>query len=205
MHSLGKMRLLYLSSILLTITVCGIASNNAAPTNEDKPAIVPAVTTAVPPKPANAANPEADSHTPVVTAGISSTIQVTTKASVANVNDTTKNDTSKTTTPFAPTTPTKPTAPPTTKETPATTVKTTEKPKTTSVEPSTTTSSQTTVSPSVTTAIPISTKEAPPHKERQFDGLSFVGGIILTISLMAIATFSYKFYRTMNERNYRIL
>lgn len=203
------MRLLYLFSVLLTITVCGIASNNAAPTNEDRPAVAPAVTTAVPPKPANsanAANPEADSNAPVVTAGINSTIQVTTKATMANVNDTTKND-AKTTTPFATNTPTKPTIPPTTKETPATTTpaKTTEKPKTTSVEPSTTTSSQTTVSPSVTTAIPISTKEAPPHKERQFDGLSFVGGIILTISLMAIATFSYKFYRTMNERNYRIL
>lgn len=204
------MRLLYLFSVLLTITVCGIASNNAAPTNGDNPAVAPAVTTAVPPNPANAANsanaanPEADSHAPAVTAGINSTIQVTTKATMANVNDTTKND-AKTTTPFATNTPTKPTTPPTTKETPATTVKTTEKPKTTSVEPSTTTSSQTTVSPSVTTAIPISTKEAPPHKERQFDGLSFVGGIILTISLMAIATFSYKFYRTMNERNYRIL
>ncbi|XP_076300907.1 uncharacterized protein LOC143219026 [Lasioglossum baleicum] len=197
------MRLVYLSSILLTITICGIASNNAAPTNEDKSATAPAVTTAVPQKPAIAANSDAGPNASVVT---SSTTTVTTNATVAKVNDTSKIDTNMTTTPFAVNVTSKPTTvPSTTKETPTTTVKPTEKPKTTSVEPPATTSSQTTVSPSVTTAIPISTKEAPPHKERQFDGLSFVGGIILTISLMAIATFSYKFYRTMNERNYRIL
>lgn len=196
------------SCIVLTVTVCSIASINAAPTIEDKPAIAPAATTAVPPKPANAANPDVEPHAPSVTNNTSSSTPVATNTIVAKVNDTAKNDSKmETTTPFATNATTKPTPTvlPTTKETPSTSVKTTEKPTSTSVEPTTSIGNQTTVSPSVTTAIPVSTKVAPPSKERQFDGLSFVGGIILTVSLIAVATFSYKFYTTLEERSYRTL
>ncbi|KAG7206280.1 hypothetical protein KM043_003662 [Ampulex compressa] len=49
------------------------------------------------------------------------------------------------------------------------------------------------------------TETPPPSKERHFDGLSFLGGIILTTCLMGIAAFTWKFYRTCNEGNYRTL
>ncbi|XP_034171898.2 uncharacterized protein LOC117600487 [Osmia lignaria lignaria] len=81
-------------------------------------------------------------------------------------------------------------------------------PVTTEMPVPTVTDSPTTVPPPpATTAVPASTKQAPPSpsKERHFDGLSFLGGIILATSLMAIGALSWKFYRTFNERNYRTL
>lgn len=78
---------------------------------------------------------------------------------------------------------------------------------TTGTEPGNSTSKNgtSTVSlPPVTTPVPVSTKVAP-NSERHFDGLSFMGGILLATCLMAIAAFSWKFYRTINERNYRTL
>ncbi|XP_029056551.1 sialomucin core protein 24-like [Osmia bicornis bicornis] len=73
--------------------------------------------------------------------------------------------------------------------------------------PTVTDSPSTVPPPPATTAVPASTKQAPPSpsKERHFDGLSFLGGIILATSLMAIGALSWKFYRTFNERNYRTL
>ncbi|KAK1117949.1 hypothetical protein K0M31_015616 [Melipona bicolor] len=58
-----------------------------------------------------------------------------------------------------------------------------------------------------TAAVPVSTKVAPPspYKERHFDGLSFLGGIILATCLMAIGVLSWKSYKTFNEQNYRTL
>ncbi|XP_033330618.2 uncharacterized protein LOC117222800 [Megalopta genalis] len=195
------MRLVYLFCIFLTIAVCSIARNDAAPTNEEN---IPAnnsqvYTAAEPGKPVTSGNPTA--VTPNASINISN---ITIASSDVKPTNATKNNDSEITTSL-PTIPTKPTTTTTTTKIPPTTSnKPNEQPITTTI--STTTSKQTTVSPtSVTTAIPISTKEAPPHKERQFDGLSFVGGIILIICLMAIGIFSYKFYRTLNERNYRTL
>ncbi|XP_076749868.1 uncharacterized protein LOC143422817 [Xylocopa sonorina] len=66
---------------------------------------------------------------------------------------------------------------------------------------STTNGTSTVSSAPGTTAVPVSTKVAP-NNERHFDGLSFMGGILLATCLMAIAAFSWKFYRTLNGRNY---
>ncbi|GAB1861931.1 Sialomucin core protein 24 [Camponotus japonicus] len=101
------------------------------------------------------------------------------------------------------------TPPETTKST-STTPKTPTTPKSTTVAPITSTNAtvtSTTISTSTsavkTTAEPPTTSS--PTEHRHFDGLSFFGGIILATCLMAIATFSWKFYRQCNERNYRTL
>jgi len=38
-----------------------------------------------------------------------------------------------------------------------------------------------------------------------FDGSSFIGGIVLTLGLLAIGLVAYKFYKARNERNYHTL
>lgn len=52
--------------------------------------------------------------------------------------------------------------------------------------------------------------EAPTHIEptvqaRAFDGPSFVGGIILTLGLLAIGFMGFKYYKNHTERNYHTL
>lgn len=203
------MRLVYLSSVFLTITVCSIASNNAVPLNGEKqqPLHTEAVTTAVPPNSTNAANSDAISNTTIAASSIATTTPVNNVTTVANVTatativtNTTKNGSIETTTPSPTNAPTK--AATTTKKPQPMVTETTEKPTNSSVAPSLTTSNQTVVTPSVTTAVPILTKATEPHQGRQFDGLSFVGGIILIVCLIAIATFSYKFYKPLSERYY---
>ncbi|KOC67360.1 hypothetical protein WH47_09277 [Habropoda laboriosa] len=63
------------------------------------------------------------------------------------------------------------------------------------------------VAPEIST-VPVSTKAVPsssPSKERQFDGLSFIGGILCVTCIMAIAAISWKFFRSINIQNYRTL
>jgi len=117
-----------------------------------------------------------------------STVPTTTIVSTTNTtpiptttNSTTTSTTSTTTTTTQRTTTPEPTPPKTT--------------------PSTSTATPTSTAASKTTAVPTSA----PSKDRQFDGLSFFGGIILTTCLMAIAAFSWKFYRQCKEGNYRTL
>ncbi|KAG5319338.1 MUC24 protein, partial [Pseudoatta argentina] len=95
----------------------------------------------------------------------------------------------------------------TTTVTPTTTVTTTVTPETTTIVPTNTTTTSIPTSPptSSSTASSKTTAVPPSSKDRQFDGLSFFGGIILTTCLMAIAAFSWKFYRQCKEGNYRTL
>ncbi|CAD7084382.1 unnamed protein product [Hermetia illucens] len=65
--------------------------------------------------------------------------------------------------------------------------------------PSTPTTPTTPPSPSTTTTV------KPPPNCRHFDGPSFIGGIVLTIGLLAISFVAYKFYKARNERNYHTL
>ncbi|XP_078052991.1 uncharacterized protein LOC144478706 [Augochlora pura] len=200
------MRLVCLFGIFLTIAVCSIARNDAAPTNEGNiPVNSQTQITTEPGKPVTSGSPTAiSSHTSLDTINVTTPIVNTTTTTIPDVKTTnaTKTNTSEITTPL-PTIATKPTTA-TTKIPSTTSNKPTEKPIISTT--SSTTSKLTTVSPAtVTTAIPVSTKEALPHNERQFDGLSFVGGIILIICLMAIGIFSHKCYGTLKERNYLLL
>nr|WEY07720.1 sialomucin core protein 24 [Ephestia kuehniella] len=44
-----------------------------------------------------------------------------------------------------------------------------------------------------------------PVQARGFDGASFVGGIILTLGLLAISFMGFKYYKNQTERNYHTL
>lgn len=44
--------------------------------------------------------------------------------------------------------------------------------------------------------------EAPTLQTRSFDGPSFIGGIILTLGLIAVSFIGYKYYKNQTERNY---
>lgn len=77
-------------------------------------------------------------------------------------------------------------------------------------EPSTptthsTTKAPVTVVPTVTTSDPMTTTTGVPHHNRQFDGPSFIGGIVLATGLMAIGFVAFKFYKARTERNYHTL
>ncbi|KAL2739030.1 sialomucin core protein 24-like [Vespula squamosa] len=56
----------------------------------------------------------------------------------------------------------------------------------------------------ITTAIPVTTA-CPPIQGRHFDGLSFLGGIILTICLIGIGMFLCKYCQHICEDKYRTL
>ncbi|XP_011162752.2 integumentary mucin C.1 [Solenopsis invicta] len=116
------------------------------------------------------------------------TSTTTTTTTTSTTTTTTPSTTTTTTTTAATTTPT-----PNNHTTPTTPTKPTTVPSPTAAPTST--------ASSATTAVPPS----PSSKDRQFDGLSFFGGIILTTCLMAIAAFSWKFYRQCKEGNYRTL
>lgn len=60
-----------------------------------------------------------------------------------------------------------------------------------------------TISDAATTAIP-ATSVCPPT-ERHFDGLSFLGGIILTICLIGVGVFLCKYCQNIHEDKYRTL
>ncbi|XP_053974221.1 G8 domain-containing protein DDB_G0286311-like [Hylaeus volcanicus] len=201
------MRIVYITCILLATTVCSIASDNVeTPPDESKPVfyhMTEDATTAVPPvKPAIPANESAKSSTvPNTNTSTNGTGSTTIKPTDTPTTATTVSKTNSTTATTNATTTSQPTTLPSTK--------TPDKPTTIStVTPTPTASNVTTSTSSLgTTALPVSTKGVPPspYKERHFDGLSFLGGIILAICLMAIAAFSWKFYRTLNEREYRTL
>ncbi|XP_024885369.1 integumentary mucin A.1-like [Temnothorax curvispinosus] len=144
-------------------------------------------TTAEPADPSNnktTQNPNITTSSPTTTTTKPPTLPITTKptttptTAVPDPKPTTSNTTTtttSTTTPTSPTTSHIPTSPPSSTAVPGTT------------------------DASKTTAVP------PASKDRQFDGLSFFGGIVLTTCLMAIAAFSWKFYRQCKEGNYRTL
>nr|CAD7585574.1 unnamed protein product [Timema genevievae] len=117
-----------------------------------------------------------------------------------------------------PTTPT-PTTPTTTTPTPTTTTPTptTPTPTPTTTIPTTTTptlpTTPTPAGPTNSTVVPHTTPNptiapvtsTPPPKNRNFDGPSFVGGIILCMGIIAIAFVAWKFYKARTERNYHTL
>ncbi|XP_077261876.1 uncharacterized protein LOC143897254 [Temnothorax americanus] len=113
--------------------------------------------------------------TPPIPTKSPTTPTITTPVPTPNPKPTTSNATTPTTTPTSPTTSHIPTSPPSSAAVPSTT------------------------DASKTTAVP------PASKDRQFDGLSFFGGFVFTTCLMAIAAFSWKFYRQCKEGNYRTL
>ncbi|XP_055912475.1 uncharacterized protein LOC129946353 [Eupeodes corollae] len=112
---------------------------------------------------------------------------------------TTSSSTSSTTTPATTTSST---------TTPATTTSTTTSSTTsttsTTPAPNSTTTTTPVPSPTTTTEIP-STTAAPPVPCHHFNGTSFIGGIVLTLGLLAISLVAYKFYKARNERNYHTL
>lgn len=89
------------------------------------------------------------------------------------------------------------------KTTAMTTAGTTEKPSEKSTE---STTEKSTIAQGTTAVSSTAAPVTPSAKERHFDGLSFLGGIVLAVSLMAIAALSWKFYRTNSEQqHYRTL
>lgn len=204
--------------MLLATTICCIATNDANATQGDtKPVTQQAPGLATRPLlTENSSSPTAAVNASVATTNASNNVSnpvsphiiaaPTTNNSIATViNKITSDNTTFTTQKPVDTTIKSTTLEPTsstTKPTPPLETTTSS----TTVAPSTTTDNTHTVSSTpVTTAVPVSTKVAPPYKERHFDGLSFLEGITLAICLMAIGAFSWKFYRTFNERNYRTL
>ncbi|XP_043261473.1 mucin-2-like [Colletes gigas] len=191
------MGLVYITCILLATTSCSIAGHNVSTGQEDNKVAVPQtanLTTTL------------DSTEPKITNDTHG--KTTDNATIIIPISTNPNSTTVQSTVSLP--PTQTTTKPTDKPTTNTTVAPTTAPVTngtTTITANTTTSEMSTViSSPVTTALPVSTKDpTPPYKERHFDGLSFLGGIILAICLMGIGVFSRKFYRTLSERNYRTL
>ncbi|XP_015429459.1 PREDICTED: cell wall integrity and stress response component 4-like [Dufourea novaeangliae] len=203
------MKVVHVTCILLATIICSIASSVATPIQgENKSTIHQTVdVTTVPPlQSTTIINLAASSNAPIPTVNTTTAVNVTkvdthTTAPIDVANKTTASSKIETTT-ISTTVPTTIVTTATTPKKPSTT---TLKPTTNNVTSSTTTSSGTTVAPpSVTTTIPVSTK-TPSYKGRHFDGLSFLGGIILTVCLMAIGVISWKFFRTMSEGNYRTL
>ncbi|XP_034829241.1 proteoglycan 4-like [Maniola hyperantus] len=57
----------------------------------------------------------------------------------------------------------------------------------------------------VTTEAPKADKDAHIVQSRGFDGPSFIGGIILTLGLLAMGFMGFKYYKNQTERNYHTL
>ncbi|CAK1585590.1 unnamed protein product [Parnassius mnemosyne] len=55
------------------------------------------------------------------------------------------------------------------------------------------------------TEAPKKDEDKPTLQARGFDGPSFIGGIILTLGLLAIGFMGFKYYKTQTERNYHTL
>lgn len=132
--------------------------------------------------------------------------------STTSEKPTSPDDKTTTTSTLAPdTTSSTTTAPETT--TPSTTTKAPETttPSTTTQAPDTTTASTSTKGPDTTTTdkptpSPTTTPTPAPRKPcRSFDLPSFIGGIILTIGLLAISIVAYKFYKARTAGNYHTL
>ncbi|XP_041979989.1 surface protein-like [Aricia agestis] len=58
---------------------------------------------------------------------------------------------------------------------------------------------------STTTTVAPKADETPVLQARGFDGPSFIGGIILTLGLLAIGFMGFKYYKNQTERNYHTL
>ncbi|XP_033309243.1 cell wall protein DAN4-like [Bombus bifarius] len=213
------MRLVYITCVLLATAICSIAADNAATTQGDTKSInqqtVDLVNSTASIK--NSSSPAAlvkDSSTNVtknadvndnITSIIATipatntTISNKTKTDTAPDNDHGAESTNSTTTTIT-STPT--TSSITTKQTPTPENSTS----TTIVTPTTTNNTTPIVSSTpITTPVPSSTKIIPSYTQRHFDGLSFLGGIILATCLMAISFVTWKVYRAFNEQNYRTL
>ncbi|XP_053604507.1 sialomucin core protein 24-like [Plodia interpunctella] len=84
-------------------------------------------------------------------------------------------------------------------------------PNTSTVKPSTivtpTTNATTTLTPDHKSSSTVTPKTVVPTpvQARGFDGASFVGGIILTLGLLAIGFMGFKYYKNQTERNYHTL
>ncbi|XP_050480846.1 uncharacterized protein LOC126868908 [Bombus huntii] len=213
------MRLVYITCVLLATAICSIAADNAATTQGDTKSnnqqTVDLVNSTASIK--NSSSPAAlvkDSSTNVtknanVNDNITSTI-ATIPATNTTIGNKTKTDTApdnghgaestNSTTTTITSTPT--TSSITTKQTPTPENSTS----TTIVTPTTTNNTTPIVSSTpITTPVPSSTKIVPSYTQRHFDGLSFLGGIILATCLMAISFATWKVYRAFNEQNYRTL
>ncbi|XP_036338169.1 cell wall protein DAN4 isoform X1 [Rhagoletis pomonella] len=97
-------------------------------------------------------------------------------------------------------------SPNTTTTTPSTSTTTTVAPNnsTTTVAPN---NSTTTVAPDNSTTTTTTTAAPPTPRPpcNHFDFPSFIGGIVLTLGILAISLVAYKFYKARNERNYHTL
>ncbi|XP_050582504.1 uncharacterized protein LOC126918535 [Bombus affinis] len=218
------MRLVYITCVLLATAICCIAADNAATTQGDTKSInqqtVDLVNSTASIK--NSSSPAApvkdsvkDSSTNVtknadvkdnITRTIDTIPAATTNITIGNK---TKTDTvpdndhrTESTNSTTSTTSTPTTSSITTKQTP-----TSEKSTSTTIVTPTTMNNTTPIvsSTPITTPVPSSTKVVPSYTQRHFDGLSFLGGIILATCLMVIGVITWKFYRAFNEQNYRTL
>ncbi|XP_012347632.1 sialomucin core protein 24 [Apis florea] len=200
------MKLVHISCILLVTTINCIASNNASTTEGDtnKPTnqqTIPVVNNTIPTTNSSNSTTAVNTTTNNTKDTVDSVTIVTniSTITVTPISNKTINDNITTVNPLISQSTLKPTT-----STENTTI--TEKSIITSTIVNTPTINSSIVSSTpVITTVPVSTKVAPSYKERHFDGLSFLGGIILATGLMAIGALSWKFYRTLNEQNYRTL
>ncbi|XP_011878032.1 PREDICTED: sialomucin core protein 24-like [Vollenhovia emeryi] len=193
-----KMKPAYMICALLSLTIGTLAMAGMTPhtqqeARENTPHAALAKNAKLPEPVTLAPTPNVTSETTTSHSTITPTANPTVAPEPIKPNVTT---TPNVTTPIpSPTTVTTPTVAPTTKST--------AKPVPTTAEPNPTSPSTHSSTPEMkTTARPTT---LPSSKDRQFDGLSFFGGIILTTCLMAIAVFSWKFWRQCKEGNYRTL
>lgn len=98
--------------------------------------------------------------------------------------------------PTVPTQTPPPTPPPTPPTTPTTST-------TSSTTTTTTPAPDNSTTTTTTTTTPASPTPRPPCNH--FDFPSFIGGIVLTLGILAISLVAYKFYKARNERNYHTL
>ncbi|XP_076253480.1 uncharacterized protein LOC143191920 [Rhynchophorus ferrugineus] len=83
---------------------------------------------------------------------------------------------------------------------------------TTSTIPTTTSTATTTKIITTSDSTPTTASQPPKHQstaspyiDRKFDGPSFIGGMILSLGMMAIAFVALKFYKSRSEQNYHTL
>ncbi|KAF2884887.1 hypothetical protein ILUMI_21258 [Ignelater luminosus] len=142
-------------------------------------------------------------NTPVKPTAVKDDVTVSPDITPSTVPADPDNTTTTSTTPASTTSKTTLTTP--TTQTTSTSSSTTTTTTTTPVTPITTKSTASTSPSPVTSTTPTTTVAPAPHHSRQFDGPSFIGGIVLASGLMAIGFVAFKFYKARTERNYHTL
>ncbi|XP_044739468.1 integumentary mucin C.1-like isoform X2 [Chrysoperla carnea] len=161
---------------------------------ETEPAIVPEAgkEVGISPIPYTTLEPQPPDNTTTTVAPSTNTTTTSTTTEPPKPDTTTPSTTTSSTT----------VAPNTTTEAPKTT---TQAPNTTTLAPNTTTLAPNVTTVAPTTLAPATTTVAPHSHTQRFDFPSFIGGIMLTLGLLAIGIISHKFYKARTDRNYHTL